>query len=424
MFKNNTVALVCLLPALLLSACTKPAATTDKTSTDQTTTDKTTAKAPNLDAAPPKSAALTVKAITPQRGNLTVTRSASATVKASRDSNVAAQTSGAVVSVPVQEGQQVAQGTVVVQLDTSAPRQALTNAQLQLQQAQINLSQTQRSTGQNKDQLNSAITSAQASYDKAQRQANANRQLYKVGAVSATDYQASEAALAQAQSALAQAKNNLAQNGQSGSGSLELLQNQVQTAQASVRQAQENLAKASVRAPFGGAVASISAKVGEYVNTGTAVFRLVDPGSLSVDFRVSPADAAALSPGTPLNFSYGGQSYLATIKEGERVAGSDRLVPLSASLSGTQTLPVGSVGQIRYRADLGQGFILPADAVVNDGGENAVYVVSGGVARRVPVKITAESQGKVVLRGLQTGQQVVYPVPPSLQDDSSIKVGS
>lgn len=420
MTKTTSLALLTLLPALLLG-CTKPEG---KTNT-QNGAGQTQSSASGLDTPPPKSAALAVRVIRPSVGQLLVSRSASATIKASHDSNVAATTSGAVTSVPVQEGQQVAQGAVVVQLDTSSQRQALTNARLQLQQAQINLAQTQRNTGQNTGQLGSAIQSAQASYDKALAQANANRQLYKVGAISATDYQASEAALAQAQSSLAQAKNSLAQNGQSGSGSIDLLRNQVQSAQASVQQAQENLEKASVRAPFGGTVASISAKVGEYVNTGSAVFRLVDPGSLSADFKVPPTDALTLKAGTQLQFNYGSQSFNATIKEGDRVAGADRLVPLSARLSSAASpLPVGSVGQVRYKAALGRGAIVPADAVVNDGGQNAVYVVSNGAAKRVPVQISAESQGKVVLSGISAEQQVIYPVPPSLQDGSTVRVDS
>lgn len=375
-----------------------------------------------LDAPPPKSAALRVKVMTPKRGQLNVSRSVSGTVKASRDSNVAAQASGVVTRVPAAEGQTVRAGDVVVQLDTAAQQQALTSAQLQLQQAQINLQQTQRSTDQNGGQLSSQIVSAQASYDKALAQARANRKLYEVGALSQTDYQASEAALAQAKASLEQAKNSLAQNGQSGSGSIDLLQNQVKTAQASVSQAKSNLEKAKVRAPFDGTVASISVKEGEYVNTGSAVFRLVDPGSLSVDFKVPPTDSLALKAGSTLNFSYGGQSFSATVKEGDRVAGSDRLVPLSARLSGAQGLPVGSVGQLRYQTSLGQGYLLPSDAIVNDGGENAVYALSNGAARRVTVRVVAESEGQAAVSGLESGQQIIYPVPPSLQDGSSVKV--
>ncbi|WP_161880324.1 efflux RND transporter periplasmic adaptor subunit [Deinococcus alpinitundrae] len=404
--------------ALLLGACTKPA----DSGTDAKTTASTTN---NLDAAPPKSSALDVSVIKPTQGALSVSRTASATVTAVQDSQVAALTSGAVTQVLVTAGQSVKAGEVVVQLDTSALRQTLESAQLQLKNAQINLSQTQRNTNQGTGQLQSAITAAQANADKALQDAQSSRKLYALGGISQADLTASEATLAQTQSALALARNNLTQNGQSGGSSLALLKNQVSSAEVSLRQAQENLTKASVRAPFSGTVASVSAKLGEYVNTGTAVFRLVDGSRLTADFNVSPGDAAALSAGSKLNFDYGGKTYLAVIKEGDRVTGSDRLVPLTTRLSGASasTLPVGGVGQMRYRVSLASGTLLPSGAIQNDGGDNAVYLADGGAAQRQTVKILAESQGKVAVSGIPAGTQVVYPVPPSLQDGASIKVG-
>ena len=251
----------------------------------------------------------------------------------------------------------------------------------------------------------------------------ASRNLYALGGISQADLSTSQATLAQTQSALAQAKNALAQNGQSGGNSLALLQNQVQSAQVALKQAQENLAKASVRAPFAGTVSSISAKLGEYVNMGSPVFRLVDSGNLSADFSVPPSDAAALPSGTPLNFDYGGKTYLAQVKAGDRVAGSDRLVPLTTRLYGTSTLPVGGVGTLRYRLKLGGGTLLPTGAIQNDGGGNAVYLASDGAAKRTPVQIVAESQGQVAVNGVKPGAQVIYPVPPSLQDGTTVKVG-
>lgn len=407
--------------ALLLGACSKPASQ----SSGSASTTTTTSGKNNLDAAPPKSSALEVSAITPKQGQLSVSRAASATVTAVQDSQVAALASGAVTQVLVTAGQSVKVNEVVVQLDTSALQQALDNAQIQLKNAQISLDQTQRNTGQSTGQLQSAITAAQANADKALQDAQSSRKLYALGGISQADLTASEATLAQTQSALSLAKNNLTQNGQSGSGSLALLQNQVSSAGVSVKQAQENLAKASVRAPFSGTLASVSAKLGEYVNTGTAVFRLVDGSNLTADFNVSPSDAAALVAGSKLNFDYGGKTYLAVIKEGDRVTGSDRLVPLTTQLYGASasSLPVGGVGQMRYRVSLASGALLPSGAIQNDGGDNAVYLVKGDAAQRQTVKILAEAQGQVAVSGVPSGAQVIYPVPPSLQDGASIKVG-
>ena len=408
--------------ALLLSSCNRPAAT--QTGSKTASSAAATAGTNNLDAAPPKASALNVSVVRPKQGNLSVGRSSSATVKAALDSNVAALTGGAVTKVLAQAGQSVEAGQVVVQLDDSSLRQALDTARIALQNAQINLSQTTRNTSQGDPQLQSAITAAQASRDKAAQDLQASQRLLALGGISAADLKTSQAALAQADSALSLARNNLTQNGQSGAGSLALLQNQVASAQVSFKQAQENLAKASVRAPFPGTVATVSAKLGEYVNTGAAVFRLVNPGSLSAEFSVAPSDAAALGTGTKLNFSAGGKTYLAQIKAGDRVAGTDRLVLLSARLYGASNLPVGSVGSVRYTVKLGGGTLLPTGAIQNDGGENAVYTVGSGAAQRTPVQILAESQGQVAVSGVAPSAQVIYPVPPSLQDGAGVNVNT
>ncbi|GGR00731.1 efflux RND transporter periplasmic adaptor subunit [Deinococcus ruber] len=416
--ENRTLLLLGVSAALLLSACNRPAATASTT-----TTTKTIPVGNNLDAAPAKSAALEVQTVSAKPGSLSLDRSASGTVKSSRDSNVAAQTSGAVQRVLVQVGDSVTAGQTIIQLDDTALRQSLRSAQLQLQNAQINLDQASRNTGQNVGQLQAALTSAQANLSKAQQTAAANRNLYSLGGISKADLTASEAALAQAQSEVAQARNSLAQNGSSGTVSIPLLQNQVAQAQSSVQSAQNNLSHTTIRAPFAGVIATLPLSVGEYVQTGTTAFRLVDTSALSVDFSVSPSDAASLTTGTALNLSYGSQKLTGRVKEGDRVAGTDRLVPISVRLDNTGSkLPVGASVQVRYRVKLGGGLSVPAAAIQQTGGSNVVFVAQGSAARQTPVNIVAESGETAVVTGLKEGDQVINPIPPSLADGSAVTV--
>lgn len=376
----------------------------------------------NLDAAPAKTTTLDVTTVRATTGTLSVQRSASATIEAQRDSQVAAQSGGTVRTVLVREGDRVARGDVLVQLDDTAQRQALQNAQLQVQQARITLDQTRTSAGQATGALQAAVTSAQASLAQAQSAAQSAETLYGLGGVSLADLQAARAQLAQAQSALAQARNNLAQNGRSAASSVPLQQANLESAQAGVAQAQENLARTAVRAPFSGTVASLNAEVGEFVQQGSPVVRLVDPGSIRVKFSVPSADAAALRDGTDLNLTYGGVNYVATVTGTPGIAGDNRLVPVTARVQGGGDLPVGATAQARYRNTLGQGVLIPSSAVQVGGGQNAVYVANGGVAERTPVTVIAESGGRVVLNGLTAGQQVIVPVPASLQDGAKIRV--
>jgi HlyD family secretion protein len=163
-------------------------------------------------------------------------------------------------------------------------------------------------------------------------------------------------------------------------------------------------------------------QVGEFAGQGSTVFRLVDPGSIKVKFNATPADAAALTAGTTLNLGYGGVNYVATVQDSPSIAGTDRLVPITARVQGGGKLPVGASAQARYRATLGQGILVPSGAVQVDNGENSVYLAAGNVARRQAVTVVAESGGQVAVRGLEAGAQVISPVPPSLQDGAGIRV--
>ncbi|WP_019588086.1 efflux RND transporter periplasmic adaptor subunit [Deinococcus apachensis] len=399
---------------LLLAACSPGGG--------QTQSQASTPAGNNLDAAPAKTTALAVRTLTTREGTLTVERTLAATLRAARDSNVAAQTGGTVTRLLADEGERVRAGQVVVQLDDTQARQALENARLQVRQAQINLDQTRTNTGEAITSLQAAVQAAEASLQKARQDAQSAADLYRLGGISQADLTAARSAQAQAESALAQARNNLAQNGRGGQGSLALLQAQLESAQAGVRQAEENLARTGVKAPFAGVVVSRAVEVGEFAGQGSPVFRLVDPGSLKATFNATPQDARALTPGTRLNLDYGGQTYLAVVQDATGVAGSDRLVPVTARVEGGgKNLPVGGSAQVRYRASLGGGVLVPSGAVQTDGGENAVYVAEGGVARRVPVTVVAEAQGRVAVRGLSAGAQVISPVPPSLQDGARVR---
>lgn len=396
---------------LLLAACSQPGEEGKPAGNDLTT-------------APAKSTVLGVQVAPARQGTLNVERSASAIITAQRDSQVATQSGGTVTRVLAEEGEQVGAGAVVVQLDDTGQRQALDNARLQVQQAQINLQQT-RSSAENADaSLTAAVTSAEATLAQARQNAQSAETLYGLGGISLSDLQAARSALAQAQSGLSAARNNLEQNGRSAQGSVPLQQVALETAQAGVRQAEENLARTAVKAPFAGTVANISARVGEFAGQGTPVFRLVDPGSIRAKFSVPSSDAFALSSGTRLNLGYGGVNYVAVVQGSPGIAGGDRLVPITARVQGGEELPVGAAAQVRYRATLGDGVLIPSSAVQVDGGETAVFVAAGGRAERRVVRVIAESGGRLAVSGVNPGENVINPLPASLQDGAAITVAA
>lgn len=374
-----------------------------------------------LDATPAKTSTLQVKTVTAQSGTLATQRTASATITAERDSQVATQSGGTVQSLPVSEGESVSKGDVLVRLDSAAQRQALENAELQLRQAEISLSQAQDNAARSDQSLQAGVTSAQAALAQAEAQAQSAEKLYEIGGISLADLQAARSQLAQAQANAAQARQALEQNGRSAQNSVPLAQVQVETAQAAVRQARSNLERTAVKAPFAGTVADVLVEVGEFAGQGTPVVRLVDPSSVRARVSVPTADAAALAEGVKFNLTYGGKSYVATVADSAGIAGQNRLVPVTATIEGGDDLPIGATARASYRAVLGDGLLIPSAAIATEGGENAVYVARGGEAQRRVVRVVAESGNRAAVTGLQEGDAVISPLPAGVQDGAKVE---
>ncbi|GHG03227.1 hypothetical protein GCM10017783_14500 [Deinococcus piscis] len=374
-------------------------------------------------APPPKVVAQPVQVLTVQEGTLRTERRVTGTAQASRTSNVAALTSGALLRYEVAEGESVAAGAVVARLDDTDAQQAAQNARAQLEQARIGYASARQSLSQNAGALEASVTAAQSSLNLAQQELNRAQE------ASGTPQSALDAArdrVTQARAGLAQAQAALSANraGTATGTNLELLSAQVDAAQAAVTQAEDRIQRARVTAPFAGTVSAHLVQPGEFAAQGSPVFRLVDTSSVRAAFGVSPQDAAQLTPGTRLNLGYGGVNYVAVVEGGERIAGEDRQVPLRARIQGGEAIPPGATVQLRYRLELAGGVLVPSRALSVSGSENYVYVAEGDEARRVPVEVLAESDGQVAVSGLQDGDRLIYPVPSSLQDGSRVAVQS
>jgi HlyD family secretion protein len=379
-----------------------------------------------------KTSVRTVKAVT---GALKTSRSSSGTLEASIDSSIAAQASGQVVNVFFREGARVAAGAVILQLDDLSLRQQLTDSQLALKTAQINLESGKRKTPETLGTNQSSLESARSSLSKAQSTFNSAKSLYDIGGTSQTDLDNAKAGLAQAQANFKQAQASLAQSERSGGESIALLQVAVEQASNRIAQTQRSLNQTRIRAPFAGEVAELNTEVGEFVNTGSKVFRLVDTSSLRAKFRVPSQDANNLQTGAGINIRSGAKRLEGRIVRSTQVAGTNRLVDLyarfispcrvpgkPAGCQDTSSLTAGGTVQISYNLKLASGTIVPTGALSTASGQPYLYVVKDGIAKQRNVNILAESQGKVALSGLENGETVIFPVPGSLQPGESVNI--
>ncbi|MBL8965549.1 MAG: HlyD family secretion protein [Spirochaetaceae bacterium] len=367
--------------------------------------------------------AVTVQGHVAVAGTLSADRDTAGVVAPSVTSQVAAQVSGYVAKVLRQSGDWVAAGEVVVRLEETALGIALANAQAALETAKINLAAVQDATSQANVRLALQVESAQATLNSAQRTYDSQKALFAIGGISAAALDTAGSQLAKAQAELESAKTALEQNKRgfatTATQNVESLKIAVAAAGNNLRQAEFNLANASIKAPFAGQVSAINVAPGMFVGQSTSVFALVSR-ERQVNFGVAPSDAPALAQGTPIDFESGGVRHRLKIRYSPS-APVNGIVPMAALPLGKFELPFGTVGNLRYRVALARGVIVPITALETQETRNYVFTVEKGKAAIRYVTIVAESGAEVALTGISGGAVVILNAPPGLLPGAGVQ---
>ncbi len=365
----------------------------------------------------PEAPRVAVRVLTPKAGLLTREAQASATLEAERESLVAAGASGRVVRA-LPAGTQVQAGEGVVFLDPIPFQEALEAARLSLAQAEANLQRAEAGLGANREALRASLEGAKAQLEAARRRYEEGKRLLELGALAEVELKALEAQYRQAQSAYKSAEEALArlERGEE----LRLLRLQVEAARLQVRQAERNLRESVVRAPFPGEVVEVYAREGEFLGAGSRAFRLAARDQLLAKVYLPPERAQGLDPSTPFTLRQNGQRVPARLLRRTELPGANRLVEVVLKPQAPGLLP--GPAEVRYREKVGEGFLLPAGAVVREGGQAFVFVVEGGRVRKTPIAVQGQAGNEVAVRGLEEGTRVVHPVPEGLEDGDPVEV--
>jgi multidrug resistance efflux pump len=192
--------------------------------------------------------------------------------------------SGQITEMPVQEGAPVKKGDTLAVLDTTTLQLQVEQAQAGLDIATANLKRVKAGPTRDDiaiaksalDRAQAAVAQAQAAYD---RIGGASNPYIAMTPESLALQQASS------QYQAARATYNQTVNHPTAD-ELETAQGQVQQAQAALALAQQQVANATLTAPFDGTVLSIKPHVGETVGPTTPVLTLADLGHLQVQAGV------------------------------------------------------------------------------------------------------------------------------------------
>jgi RND family efflux transporter MFP subunit len=202
------------------------------------------------------------------------------------------------------------------------------------------------------------------------------------------------------------------------------------SAQAAATSAERVAERSVVRATFDGVVAKRSHNPGDLVEAAAAdaVLRVLDPRRLEVQAAVPIADAPRLKLGAPArltNVAAGAPApSLKVASRAVSVEPGTASVPVRLSFTSPANYPVGAPVQIEIDAETRTGVVLvPVDAVVHEGEEAAVFVVTGDTAKRRVVMVGLQSHDRVeITNGVKAGETIIVSGQNGLPDGAKVSV--
>ncbi|MEL7730494.1 efflux RND transporter periplasmic adaptor subunit [Citromicrobium bathyomarinum] len=209
---------------------------------------------------------------------------------------------------------------------------------------------------------------------------------------------------------------------------IEAGENALAAARVELRQAQTALADRTVRAPFSGHVGLTEIDAGDRVNDSTPITQIDQRGTLYVDFPAPEEVFANLSRGDTVEvvpFSEPGRAIEAeVIATDNRISQDSRdFIVRTAIPNRDDRLRPGMSFRVNFTRNGTTRAAIPEEAIVW-GGEGAhLFVVRNGKAVRVPVTITSRREGRVFVDGdISRQDRVIVEGVQKVRDGQDIRL--
>ncbi|MDF1749841.1 MAG: efflux RND transporter periplasmic adaptor subunit, partial [Alphaproteobacteria bacterium] len=238
-----------------------------------------------------------------------------------------------------------------------------------------------------------------------------------------------EARLKDALSALKRAET-LRKSNTVAEATVDTLVANVAIAQADRDRAIRRLQDRTIKAPFAGVVGYSNVELGAQVESGDTITVLDDLSVIEVEFFLSEGLFSRITPGQKVlanAAAFPGRDFEAEILSiDSRIAPISRSFQARASIENSdRTLPAGMFMHLSIVLDADQALTLPEEAVVVDGNQSYIFVVTqredGLRAARRNVSIGRRSLGYVeVLDGVSEGDSVVIRGVQKVRENSLV----
>ncbi|MFG6469128.1 efflux RND transporter periplasmic adaptor subunit [Roseateles sp. BYS87W] len=301
-------------------------------------------------------------------------------IQPARRADLRAEVAAVVLQVAKDNGERVRTGDLIIRLDPTAIRDSLTSAE-------------------------EALRAAQQSFEQTERVLARQRTLNQQGMISMQGLEDAEVRRNAAQSELAAAK-------------------------ARVVTARQQVSRTEVRAPFDGVVSERKISVGDTVQVGRELIKVIDPNSMRFEGQISADRLGELKVGQPVAFrinGFGDAEFRGKLARIDAAANATtRQVEVAAEFDDRSKAPqvAGLYAEGRVESADRRALVLAEGSIQRQGDAAFVWKLAGSQLKKVTVTLGErdDRRGEVVITsGLALGDSVLRNPSGSLVDGATVQ---
>lgn len=367
-------------------------------------------------------------------GSMTRDVNAPGTLEPENPRNITALTSGRIDELPIRPGQNVTPSTVLLVMSSPDENiKELTDLQ-QLNQAIGNLANLKTTLHQAILTQQGNVASTRTQYNDAVRQASVMDSLAAKKLASTNDVAAAHDKIAEFRQRMDIEQKRLEEMQSSEGQQIKLQEDQIKSLQAILDEQRRRVASMRVVSPEAGQLQILGSpgapqlELGQYVNAGTIVARVVQPGKLKAVLRVPENLAKDVTPGLAASIDLHNNTVVkghVTRTDPSSVQGTvtvevalDDALPANtrSDLAVDGTITIEKLNNVKYIGRPGFG---QAESSVG------IFLVdkNKGEAHRVTVQLGAASVNQIVVKnGLQVGDSVIISDMSQFDNTSRVRI--